>query len=70
LTGFTAETVAFGTEAPYLKQIGMDVVVLGPGDIAQAHQPDEFLALDRIGPTVGMIRELIGRFCVSATESD
>ncbi len=65
LTGQTAGAVAFGTEAPYLRQLGMDVVVLGPGDIAQAHQPDEYLALDRITPTLELLRALIRTFCLS-----
>jgi acetylornithine deacetylase len=42
----------------------MDTVILGPGDIDQAHQPDEFLATDRIPPTVDMLKGLIRRFCV------
>lgn len=66
LTGQTAGAVAFGTEAPYLRELGMDVVVLGPGDIAQAHQPDEYLALERIPPTLELLRRLIQRFCLSA----
>lgn len=65
LTGHTAEAVSFGTEAPYLRALGMDVVVLGPGDIAQAHQPDEYLALDRIGPSLELLRALIRRFCLA-----
>ena len=66
LTGHTAGAVAFGTEAPYLRELGMDVVVLGPGDIAQAHQPDEYLALERIPPTLELLRGLIQRFCLTA----
>jgi acetylornithine deacetylase len=42
----------------------MDTVILGPGDIAQAHQPDEYLALDRIPRTLELLRGLIGRFCL------
>ncbi|NKN32855.1 acetylornithine deacetylase [Marichromatium bheemlicum] len=64
LTGRAAEAVNFGTEAPFLNQLGMETVVLGPGDIAQAHQPDEFLALERIPPTLALLRGLIGEFCV------
>jgi acetylornithine deacetylase len=56
--------VAFATEAPYLQQLGMDVVVLGPGDIDVAHQPDEYLALDRIQPTIKFLSQLIGRCCL------
>lgn len=64
LTGYRAEAVAFGTEAPYFQSMGMDVVVLGPGDIAQAHQPDEFLYMDRLEPTVQQLQQLITKFCV------
>lgn len=64
LTASECETVAFGTEGPMLKALGIDTVVLGPGDIAQAHQPDEFLLLERIPPTLELLRSLIGRFCI------
>ncbi|MCB1668089.1 MAG: acetylornithine deacetylase [Pseudomonadales bacterium] len=64
LTGHTAGTVAFATEAPYLQAMGMDTIVLGPGDIAQAHQPDEYLSLDRIQPTVDFLTQLIARCCL------
>ncbi len=64
LTGHSAGTVAFGTEAPWLQRIGMDTIVLGPGDIEQAHQPDEYLGLDRIQPCVDLLRELITHYCV------
>lgn len=63
LTGHCAEAVAFGTEGSFLNQLGMETVILGPGDIAQAHQPDEYLALDRIAPTVDLLRQLIHKFC-------
>jgi acetylornithine deacetylase len=42
--------------------------VLGPGDVDQAHQPDEFLALDRIPTTLALLKGLIRRFCLD--ESD
>lgn len=63
LTGHPAEAVAFGTEGPFLNQLGMETVILGPGDIAQAHQPDEYLALERIPPTLDLLRRLIQQFC-------
>ena len=65
LTGHTAEAVAFGTEAPYLQQLGMETVILGPGDIAQAHQPDEYIALERINPTIDLLNQLVNTICVS-----
>jgi acetylornithine deacetylase len=63
LTGHAAEAVAFATEAPYFNELGMQTVILGPGDIDQAHQPDEYLALDRLQPTVDLLEKLIGEFC-------
>lgn len=65
LTGHRAEAVNFGTEAPFFDRLGMETLVLGPGDIAQAHQPDEFLEMDRIPPTLELLRALIRRFCQS-----
>ena len=65
LTGHAAESVSFGTEAPFLDRLGMETLVLGPGDIAQAHQPDEYLALERIPPTLDLLRALIRRFCLT-----
>ena len=64
LTGHVAEAVAFGTEAPYLQQLGCETIVLGPGDIACAHQPDEYLDMARIEPTVRLLRELISHYCL------
>lgn len=64
LTGHSAESVAFATEAPYLQQLGLDVVILGPGDIEQAHQPDEFLALDRVQPSIDLMSQLVKRCCL------
>ncbi|WP_438951007.1 acetylornithine deacetylase [Porticoccus sp.] len=64
LTNHTSEAVSFATEAPYLKGLGMDVVVLGPGSVEQAHQPDEYLATERIQPTVDFLVQLIGRCCL------
>lgn len=63
LTGHAAEAVSFGTEAPFLNRLGMETIVLGPGDIAQAHQPDEYLEAARIPPTLELLRGLIRRFC-------
>lgn len=62
LSGHAAEAVNFGTEAPFLNQLGMETIILGPGDIAQAHQPDEYLAQERITPMIELLRGLIQTF--------
>lgn len=63
LTGNSAEAVAFATEAPYFTALGAETVVLGPGDIEQAHQPDEFLMLDRIAPMQRVVSSMVENFC-------
>jgi acetylornithine deacetylase len=64
LCGRESGTVAFGTEGPYLNAMGMDTVVLGPGDIAQAHQANEYLSLDRIPPMMDILTNMVEHFCV------
>lgn len=62
-SGRKAGTVAFGTEGPFLQQLGMETVIFGPGAIDQAHQPDEYLDMDRITPTVTILRDIIVEVC-------
>ena len=64
LTGAAPRSVGFATEGPYLNQLGMDTVILGPGDIAQAHQANEYLEAARIQPMREIIGGMIRRFCL------
>jgi len=64
LTGHPAEAAAFGTEGPFFNAMGMETIILGPGDIAQAHQPDEFISADRVAPGVHILKQLIRQFCL------
>lgn len=41
-------TVPYGTEATHFQDAGCSSVICGPGDIAQAHQPNEFLAISEL----------------------
>ena len=66
LTGHQACAVPFGTEGPFLQQLGLDTVVLGPGGIGQAHQPDEYIALDQVRDGVELITRLIAASCTEA----
>jgi len=59
LTGHTAGAVAYATEAPYLQALGMETIILGPGDIEQAHQPDEFIGMERLQPMIDILTQLI-----------
>lgn len=64
LSGFDPVSVAFATEAPFLSDLGMETVVLGPGSIDQAHQPNEFLALDQLDPGIAILSGLIEKYCL------
>lgn len=64
LSGHAAGSVAFGTEGPYLNAMNMSTVILGPGDIDQAHQANEFLAIDRIAPMLTILTGMIRYFCI------
>lgn len=65
VTGQPSQAVAFGTEGPFFKRMGMETVVLGPGDIEQAHQPNEFLAANRIQPMMALLRSVVQQLCVA-----
>ena len=65
LTGHGAEAVAFATEGPFLQKLGMQTVILGPGDIDVAHQPNESLPIERVEPTLAMLERFIQKFCVT-----
>jgi len=59
LTGCeTADVVPFGTEAGLFQQMGMSVVVCGPGSIAQAHKPDEYLSRSQLSECLAMLEGL------------
>jgi acetylornithine deacetylase len=60
----TAGTVAFGTEAPSMIDLGAEAVVFGPGDIRVAHRTGEFVPLDELQDCVQILRRAIERFCM------
>lgn len=66
-SGRASGAVAFATEAPFLNSLGLETVVMGAGSIDQAHQPDEFVALDQVQAMSGILRRLIERYCVQPT---
>jgi acetylornithine deacetylase len=51
-------TVAYGTEAGLFQRTGISSVVCGPGDIEQAHKPDEFVALDQLAQCSAFLAKL------------
>ncbi|PVZ83541.1 acetylornithine deacetylase [Serratia sp. S1B] len=62
LLGSRTEVVNYCTEAPFIQNV-CPTLVLGPGSINQAHQPDEYLDVAFIEPTRRLLAELIDHFC-------
>lgn len=54
-----SHVVSYGTEGGLFQRAGWSTVVCGPGDIAQAHQPDEFLSVDQLEKGTQFIRGVI-----------
>lgn len=63
VTGLAAEVVPFGTEAAVFGHYAQ-AVVLGPGDVAQAHTIGEFIDIDQLESAVEIYRKLIRRYCM------
>lgn len=53
--------VSYGTEAGQFQEAGYSAVVCGPGDIAQAHQPDEFLTTAQFAAGQRFLEQLLDR---------
>jgi acetylornithine deacetylase len=52
--------VSYGTEAGLFQRVGWSTVVCGPGDIAQAHQPDEYIEVSEMEAGERLLRRIIG----------
>lgn len=66
LTGANgADVVSFGTEAGLFQQFGMSAVVCGPGSIAQAHKPDEFVEISQLQACLAMLTGLAGQLAAT-----
>jgi len=63
ITGQRASAVTFATEAPFFTALGVETLVLGPGHIAQAHQPDEYVEIDALLRMVDHTAQFIRKLC-------
>lgn len=63
LTDNSAGTVAFGTEAAQLAELGAEAVVFGPGNIREAHRTGEFVPVTELEACVTVLRQAIEKFC-------
>jgi len=64
ISGHQCCAVNYATEAPFIQQLGCQTIVMGPGSIDQAHQPNEFLAHSEIDKTEAVLLKMIERYCL------
>ena len=55
--------VSFGTEGSQFQRAGIPTVVCGPGSIAQAHKPNEYVAIEQVMKCEAFMRRLMDRVC-------
>ncbi|OWU80470.1 acetylornithine deacetylase [Phaeobacter sp. 22II1-1F12B] len=62
ITGDNAtHVVSYGTEAGHFQNAGYSSVICGPGDIAQAHQPNEFITIEQFNAGHDFMKRLVAR---------
>ncbi|MFN7085381.1 MAG: acetylornithine deacetylase [Burkholderiales bacterium] len=59
--------VSYGTEASYFQRAAIPAVVCGPGSIAQAHKPDEYVTVDQIVQCEAFMRRLADRVAIGGS---
>lgn len=62
-TGLESGTVAFGTEAAQMMTLGSESVVIGPGDIREAHRTGEFVPVHELERCAEILRQSIQQLC-------
>ena len=64
ITGDNAShVVSYGTEAGQFQEAGYSAVICGPGDIAQAHQPNEYITKAQFQAGHRFMERLVGTLC-------
>ena len=58
------KTVPYGTDGMIFGRY-MELAIMGPGNIRQAHTVDEWIAVDQLHKAVEVYAEMIRRFCTS-----
>jgi acetylornithine deacetylase len=59
-----AGTIAFGTEAPQMAELGAEAVVFGPGDIRVAHRTGEFVPIEELHRCAHILAQAVEHFCL------
>jgi acetylornithine deacetylase len=62
-TGLNSGTVAFGTEGAQMQALGSEAVVIGPGDIREAHRTGEFVPAHELEQCTDILKHAIEQLC-------
>ncbi len=58
-TNHTPGVLSFGTDGGHFQIAGLDTIIFGPGDIAQMHQPDEFIEISALADGLTFLDRLL-----------
>jgi acetylornithine deacetylase len=62
-TGLDSGTVAFGTEGAQMQALGSEPVVIGPGDIREAHRTGEFVPVRELERCTEILKHAVEQLC-------
>ncbi len=62
-TGRKSATVAFGTEGAQMQALGSEPVVIGPGDIREAHRTGEFVPVRELERCAEILQHAVRELC-------
>ena len=63
-SGRESGTVAFGTEGAQMRALGSEPVVIGPGDIREAHRTGEFVPVRELAACTEILQQAVRELCV------
>ena len=59
-TNDAPQKVTYGTEAGQFQRAGVQSIICGPGDIAQAHTPNEWIELEQLSECERFFEAILG----------
>ena len=62
-TGLKAGAVSYVTDAFAMQKLGASTIIMGPGDIRNAHRTGEYVRRRELVSAVGLLTTAIGHFC-------
>ena len=60
-----SHSVSFATDAGWLQSLGLECAIWGPGDIAVAHKPNEWVPIEELRRCAAILDRAIARLCAN-----